>query len=74
MVFEDVIRFEFCKWCGRELRRSYVMRLRRSGIVKGYRYMIPVLCICGGITLVGTNTLLTSYDEIIRTEEARRIE
>jgi hypothetical protein len=71
MVFEDVIASEICKWCGRELRRSYVMRLKKMGIVKGYRYMIPVLCICGGITLVGANTTLTSYDEIIHTEERK---
>ena len=68
MVFEDVIASELCKWCGRKLRRSYVMRLKKVGIVKGYCYMIPVLCICGGVTLVGANTLVTSYDEIIETE------
>lgn len=69
-MLSEVLRGEACKWCGRDLARSYLARLT-VGIEKGDTILHPVLCICGGITVIGAGSFVSHMDEVTG-EEGRR--
>jgi hypothetical protein len=54
---------ENCKWCGRDLSRSYLTRVA-LGIEKHDSLLYPVLCLCGGITVVGAVTSVSHIDDL----------
>jgi len=64
-MISDVLRGEACKWCGRDLAKSYPARLS-AGVDKGDAILYPVLCICGGITVVGAGSFVSHFDEMTR--------
>jgi len=61
-MVSELLEGESCKWCGRNLARSYLTRM--PGIEKGDTILHPVLCLCGGITVVGAGTFVSHFDEI----------
>jgi hypothetical protein len=62
-MIQDLLKSENCKWCGRKLSESFLTRLT-IGIEKGDALLFPVLCICGGITVIGAGTFICHFDEI----------
>lgn len=68
-MISDLLENENCKWCGRELSRSFLTRIT-PGIEKTDALLYPVLCICGGITVVGAGTVISHFDEL--TERKKR--
>ncbi len=62
-MIEEFLVGEACKWCGRDLSQSYLTRLG-GGIAKGSTIVHPVLCICGGITVVGAGTFVSHFDQL----------
>jgi hypothetical protein len=62
-MISDILENESCKWCGRNLSESFLTRLT-PGIEKGDSLLFPVLCICGGITVVGACTFISHFDEL----------
>jgi len=62
-MISDVLENECCKWCGRKLSESFLTRVS-LGIEKGDTLLHPVLCVCGGITVVGAGTFVSHFDEI----------
>ena len=67
-MISDLVENESCKWCGRDLSRSFLTRVT-MGIEKSDTLLFPVLCICGGITVVGAGTFISHFDEL---SEAKR--
>lgn len=68
-MISDLLENEACKWCGRNLSRSFLTRLT-LGIEKEDALLYPVLCICGGITVIGAGTFISHFDEL--TERNKR--
>ena len=59
----EILVGESCKWCGRDLSRSFLARVV-AGIDKGDTVLWPVLCICGGINVIGAGTFISHLDEL----------
>jgi len=59
----DLLEGEFCKSCGRDLSRSFLTRIT-LGIEKGDALLYPVLCVCGGITVIGACTFVSHFEEL----------
>jgi hypothetical protein len=53
---------EHCKWCGRDLTVSSLSEV--GGIEKDGLLLFPVLCVCGGITVIGAGTFVSHFDEL----------
>ena len=62
-MIKDTLESESCKWCGRNLSRSFLTRVS-MGIEKADTILYPVLCIYGGITVVGAGTFVSHLDEL----------
>jgi len=41
------------------------------GVEKADTLLYPVLCICGGITVIGAGTFISHFDELIRRNEGK---
>jgi hypothetical protein len=63
MSVADILRGEACKWCGRDLSKSYLTRIT-PGVERGDTILFPVLCLCGGITVIGAGTFSSHFDEV----------
>jgi hypothetical protein len=64
-MISDILENENCKWCGRKLSESFVTRLT-LGVEKADALLYPVLCICGGITVIGAGTFISHFDELAK--------
>lgn len=62
-MISDILENEHCKWCGRKLSESFLTRLT-AGIEKADTILYPVLCVCGGITVIGACTFISHFDEL----------
>jgi len=62
-MIKDTLESESCKWCGRNLSHSFLTQVT-MGIEKDDTIVYPVLCICGGITVVGAGTFVSHMDEL----------
>ncbi len=62
-MIADLLINEACKWCGRDLSQSFLTRIT-MGIEKSNTLLIPVLCLCGGITVLGAGTFFSHFDEL----------
>lgn len=62
-MINDLLKNEACKWCGRNLSESFLTRVT-LGIEKADALLYPVLCICGGITVIGAGTFISHFDEL----------
>ena len=62
-MIADILRGESCKWCGRDLSKSFLTRMT-MGIEKADTIVYPVLCLCGGITVLGAGTFVSHFDEL----------
>lgn len=62
-MIADLLENESCKWCGRNLSRSYLTKVT-LGVEKADTLLYPVLCICGGITVIGAGTFISHFEEI----------
>ena len=51
-MIAQLLEGERCRWCGGKLEKTYLTRIT-LGIEKGDRILWPVLCECGGITVIG---------------------
>jgi len=69
-MINDILENEHCKWCGRNLGESFLTRVS-LGIEKGDALLHPVLCICGGITVIGAGTFVSHFDEIMDVKNGR---
>lgn len=66
-MISDILENESCKWCGRRLAETFLTRVT-LGIEKGDTILYPVLCLCGGITVVGAGTFISHFDELSKHE------
>jgi len=64
-MIADLLKNENCKWCGRNLSLSFLTRVS-LGIEKGDALLYPVLCICGGITVIGAGTFISHFKELCK--------
>ena len=62
-MINDLLKNEAGKWCGRNLSESFLTRVT-LGIEKADAMLYPVLCICGGITVIGAGTFISHFDEL----------
>ena len=62
-MINDILENEFCRWCGRNLSQSFLTRIT-LGVEKADTLLYPVLCICGGITVIGAGTFISHFDEL----------
>lgn len=62
-MIADILKNESCKWCGRVLSLSFLTRVT-LGIEKSDALLYPILCICGGITVIGAGTFVSHFDEL----------
>ena len=51
-MYAELLKGELCRWCGGKLDKTYLTRVS-LGVDKGDRTFWPVLCECGGITVIG---------------------
>jgi len=56
IMISDLLEGEHCRWCGQDLSLSFLTKVT-MGIEKADRLLHPVLCICGGITVIGAEAL-----------------
>jgi hypothetical protein len=61
-MLRELLTGEHCRWCGRDLGSFSLTRLT-SGIEKAGAMFYPVLCLCGGITVVGASTFVSHIDD-----------
>jgi hypothetical protein len=64
-MIHELLEPENCKWCGRKLAESFLTRLT-TGIEKADTMLFPVLCICGGITVIGAGTFISHFDQLAK--------
>jgi len=64
-MIREILENEGCKWCGRDLSESFLTSVT-LGIEKGNTLLFPVLCICGGITVIGAGTFISHIEELSR--------
>ena len=62
-MIADLLANEACKWCGRSLSKSYLTMVS-LGIEKKDALLYPVLCLCGGITVIGAGTFISHFEEL----------
>jgi hypothetical protein len=62
-MISDLLENESCKWCGRKLSESFLTRIT-LGIEKADALLYPVLCLCGGITVIGAGTFVSHFDQL----------
>jgi len=67
-MISDLLEDECCKWCGRKLSESFLTRVT-LGIEKADAILFPVLCICGGITVIGSGTFISHFDQLIEKKQ-----
>ena len=67
-MLRDILENENCKWCGRELSKSFLTRIT-TGIEKSDAIVYPVLCVCGGITVIGAGTFVSHFDDLVGTKQ-----
>ena len=61
MIAEKFLQGLRCKWCDRALDRSHVTMMF-SGIEKDEAILFPVLCICGGMNVIGGELIERKID------------
>src|SRR4030095_4192515 len=59
----ELLKGEGCKWCGRDLSQSFLSEVA-GGIEKEGSTLFPILCLCGGITVIGAGTFVSYFDEV----------
>ena len=59
---ENLLKGEHCKWCGRDLTISFLSEV--GGIEKNGLLLFPILCVCGGITVIGAGTFVSHFDDL----------
>ena len=64
-MFCDILEGEACKWCGRDLRESFLAQVG-TGIEKSDTILFPALCICGGITVIGAGTFVSHFGRLTK--------
>ncbi len=69
-MISDILENESCKWCGRKLSESFLTRLT-LGIEKADALLFPVLCVCGGITVIGAGTFISHFEELTEKKGTR---
>jgi len=62
-VTGELLEGEHCRWCGRDLRHSFLSEVA-GGIEKEGSMLFPILCVCGGITVIGAGTFVSYFDEV----------
>ncbi len=61
-MISDLLEGQPCRWCGSNLSRSFLTRVT-MGIEKDDALLYPVLCLCGGITVIGAETFISHNDD-----------
>jgi len=59
----EFLENESCKWCGRNLSKSFLTRVT-MGVEKNDTLLFPVLCLCGGITVIGAGVFVSHIDDL----------
>ena len=67
-MISAILRGEDCKWCGQDLSKSFLSRVT-LGVEKQDSLLFPVLCLCGGITVIGAITAISHIDELTESED-----
>lgn len=62
-MMSSLLKGENCKWCGRDLSKSFLTRVT-LGVEKQDSLLYPVLCLCGGITVIGAVVTISHIDEL----------
>jgi hypothetical protein len=70
-MISDLLENERCKWCGTDLSRSFLTRIT-MGIEKDDALLYPVLCLCGGITVIGAGRFVSHLDELCERQGRER--
>jgi hypothetical protein len=70
-MMNALLKGENCKWCGRDLSKSFLTRVT-LGVEKQDSLLYPVLCLCGGITVIGAITSISHIDDLTDKEDGGR--
>ncbi len=71
-MIADILQGEACKWCGRNLSGSFLAQVT-MGVEKGDALLFPVLCICGGISIIGAGTFVSHFDDFDERNKNKRV-
>ena len=61
MIAEKFLAGLRCRWCSRVLTRSH-LKIMLSGVEKDESIVYPVICICGGMNIIGGETIERRID------------
>lgn len=62
MIGEKLLQGLRCKWCQRPLAQSH-LAMMFSGIEKDEAIVYPVLCVCGGVNVIGGELVQRKIDQ-----------
>ena len=62
-MIRELLEGDACKWCGRDLSKSFLCQL--AAVERADTVLYPILCVCGGITIAGAGTFVSHFDDVI---------
>jgi hypothetical protein len=65
-MITELLHDESCRWCGRKLHQSFLAEVADGGIEKNGSRLYPILCVCGGITVIGAGTFVSYFDDVAK--------
>jgi hypothetical protein len=72
MATNDLLHGEYCRWCGRHLCNSFLAEVA-GAIEKNGAPLFPILCVCGGITVIGAGTFVSHFDKVAESPNVRKV-
>jgi len=60
----ELLSGENCRWCGRDLSRSFLGEM--PAVEKKESLLFPILCVCGGVTVIGAGSFISRFDEFAK--------
>ena len=70
MATHELLSGEYCRWCDRHLYESFLAEVA-SAIEKNGLPLFPILCVCGGITVIGAGTFVSPFDQVASANERK---
>ena len=72
MATNELLDNECCRWCGRNLGVSFLAEVA-CAIEKNGVPLFPILCVCGGITVIGAGTFFSHFDQVAEPPNGRKV-
>lgn len=70
-MISELLHDEHCRWCGRNLRESFLAEVA-GGVEKNGSVLHPILCVCGGVTVIGAGTFTSYFDDLANPQTPKK--